>query len=117
VTLTTTTYRIDQIGSLVRPAKLLDARDDFQAGRINLEQLRQVEDDAILDALRMQQQIGLDVYSDGEMRRDAWQTNFSQAVEGFEDHYPVREMELRWRSTFWCRGSDMPRVYELPKAG
>jgi 5-methyltetrahydropteroyltriglutamate--homocysteine methyltransferase len=91
---TTTTYRSDQIGSLLRPAKLLDARDDFHAGRISLEQLRRVEDEAILDALKMQQQIGVDVYTDGEMRRDAWQTNFSQAVEGFEDDYPVREMEL-----------------------
>src|ERR687885_107264 len=91
---TTTRYRTDQIGSLLRPAKLLDARDDFHAGRISLEQLRRVEDEAILDALKMQEQIGLDVYTDGEMRRDAWQTNFSQAVEGFEDHYPVREMEL-----------------------
>jgi methionine synthase II (cobalamin-independent) len=94
VTLTTTTYRTDQIGSLLRPARLLDARDDFHAGRINLEQLRHVEDDAILDALRMQRQIGLDVFTDGEMRRDAWQTNFSQAVEGFEDRYPVRDREL-----------------------
>ena len=94
MTATTSTYRTDQIGSLLRPAELLDARDDFHAGRISLEQLRRVEDEAILDALKMQQQIGVDVYTDGEMRRDAWQTNFSQAVEGFEDDYPVREMEL-----------------------
>src|SRR5918911_3514315 len=94
MTATTTTYRTDQIGSLLRPAKLLDARDDFHAGRITLEQLRRVEDEAILDALRMQQQIGVHVYTDGEMRRDAWQTNFSQAVQGFEDDYPVREVEL-----------------------
>jgi 5-methyltetrahydropteroyltriglutamate--homocysteine methyltransferase len=94
VTLTTTTYRIDQIGSLVRPAKLLDVRDDFQASRINLEQLRQVEDDAML-ALRMQQQIGLDVYSDGEMSRDAWQTNFSQLSRGLRVTTPCARWSWR----------------------
>ena len=89
-----TTIRMDQIGSLLRPDKLLDARDDFHAGRITLDQLRAVEDESILQALETQRQFGVDVYTDGEMRRDAWQTNFSQAVEGFEHEYPVREMEL-----------------------
>lgn len=85
-------YRIDQIGSLVRPAKLLDARDDFKAGKITREALRGVEDEAVLGVLKMQQEIGVPVFTDGEMRRDAWQTNFSEAVEGFEASYPIREM-------------------------
>ncbi len=37
------------------------------------------------------------IFTDGEMRRDAWQTNFSEAVDGFEDTYPIREVERRRR--------------------
>src|SRR4051795_13538500 len=85
-------YRIDQIGSLVRPPQLLDARDDYKAGKIDREALRQIEDACILAALEMQKEVGVSIFTDGEMRRDAWQTNFSEAVDGFEDSYPSREM-------------------------
>jgi 5-methyltetrahydropteroyltriglutamate--homocysteine methyltransferase len=85
-------YRADQIGSLLRPAALLDARDAWKAGKIGREGLRAVEDKAVLEVLKMQQDAGIPVFTDGEMRRDAWQTNFSEAVEGFESTYPVREM-------------------------
>jgi 5-methyltetrahydropteroyltriglutamate--homocysteine methyltransferase len=87
----TNPYRTDQIGSLIRPPALLDARDAYKAGHIGLDELRGAEDAAILDALAMQQRIGVEIYSDGEMRRDSWQTNFSEAVAGFEKDYPVRE--------------------------
>jgi 5-methyltetrahydropteroyltriglutamate--homocysteine methyltransferase len=51
--------------------------------------LRAVEDAAILDALQHQRALGLDVVTDGEMRRVAWMTEFSDAVEGFAADYPV----------------------------
>jgi 5-methyltetrahydropteroyltriglutamate--homocysteine methyltransferase len=86
--------RSEQIGSLIRPDRLQDARDAYRQGRIDLQALRCAEDEAILEALEWQRQTGIDIYTDGEMRRDAWQTNFSQAVEGFEDEYPVRETQL-----------------------
>lgn len=84
--------RADQIGSLLRPEQLLNARDDFHAGRLTARELQSIEDAAIGDALRLQREVGLEIFTDGEMRRDAWQTNFSQAVEGFEPDYPVREL-------------------------
>ena len=87
----TGSFRAEQIGSLIRPDALLDARDAYREGRIDLAALRRAEDEAIATALQMQKQAGLDVFSDGEMRRDAWQTNFSEAVHGFEDEYPMRE--------------------------
>jgi 5-methyltetrahydropteroyltriglutamate--homocysteine methyltransferase len=85
-------FRCDQIGSLVRPPELLDARDDYKAGKIDLAALRAVEDAAILDALKMQGEAGMAIFTDGEMRRDSWQTVFSEAVDGFEAAYPMREM-------------------------
>jgi 5-methyltetrahydropteroyltriglutamate--homocysteine methyltransferase len=86
-------YRADQIGSLIRPARLLDARDDFKAGKIDRDALRAVEDDCVLEVLKLQQAAGMTIFTDGEMRRDAWQTNFSEAVDGFEIAYPIREVE------------------------
>ena len=84
-------YRSDQVGSLLRPPALLDARDAFKAGKIDRAQLRRNEDTAVVDVLSLQHQAGMSVYTDGEMRRDAWQTVFSQAVEGFVDQYPIVE--------------------------
>jgi len=71
------------VGSLLRPAAVLRARAAHRQGRIGLEQLRRVEDEAILDALRLQRHVELDVFTDGEYRRGAWQTDMAEAVEGF----------------------------------
>ena len=87
-------YRVDQIGSLIRPARLLDARDEYKAGRISRDALRAIEDDCVLEALDLQRAAGMPIFTDGEMRRDAWQTVFSEAVDGFESNYPFRDVEL-----------------------
>jgi 5-methyltetrahydropteroyltriglutamate--homocysteine methyltransferase len=85
--------RVDQIGSYVRPDKLLDARDLFAERKITREQLRQVEDEAILDCLQMQKNAGMRIFGDGEFRRDSWMTPLSEAVEGFVDHYQVEYVD------------------------
>ncbi|HKF18357.1 MAG TPA: hypothetical protein VKF14_14345 [Candidatus Dormibacteraeota bacterium] len=75
--------RADQVGSLLRPSELLQARVDFTAGRLDLEGLRAEEDRAILAALRRQRECGLDVLTDGEFRRANFRSGFMEAVEGF----------------------------------
>lgn len=87
-------FRTDQVGGLNRPPELLAARVDFRAGRLSREKLRAVEDEAISDALREQERIGIDVVSDGEMRRDAWPTDLSDAVDGFQADYPFRRTTM-----------------------
>lgn len=87
----TAAYRTDHVGSMVRPAKLLDARDEFKAGRTSREQLAKVEDESILEALALQRQAGISVLTDGEMRRDAYTTDQYDAIEGFAADYPVVE--------------------------
>src|SRR5271170_4391948 len=79
----TTRYRAEQVGSLLRPPELLAARSAHAAGKIPLDELRRLEDQAILAALDKQRAIGLDVLSDGEMRRGSWLTDMADAVEGF----------------------------------
>jgi 5-methyltetrahydropteroyltriglutamate--homocysteine methyltransferase len=76
--------RAEQVGSLLRPQQLLAARADYANGKIDLPQLRADEDAAIRRAVVRQQQIGLDVFADGEMRRGSWLTGMADAVEGFE---------------------------------
>jgi 5-methyltetrahydropteroyltriglutamate--homocysteine methyltransferase len=77
-----TPYRADQIGSLLRPPELLQARMAHEQGHMTLEQLHQSEDRAILQALELQRQIGLDVVTDGEYRRAEFRSVFDQSVEG-----------------------------------
>jgi 5-methyltetrahydropteroyltriglutamate--homocysteine methyltransferase len=76
-------YRAEQVGSLLRPADLLEARAAFTAGRITKEELRAAEDRAILEAIQKQRAAGVDVLTDGEMRRASWLTDMADAVEGF----------------------------------
>ena len=76
--------RAEQVGSLLRPHQLLSARADYAHGRIDVRALREQEDDAIRRAVARQQQIGLDVFTDGEMRRGSWLTGMADSVDGFE---------------------------------
>ncbi len=75
--------RAEHVGSLLRPPELLQARAAFAENRLNQEQLREVEDRAILDALEKQAAAGLDRITDGEFRRGSWLTDMADAVEGF----------------------------------
>ena len=75
-------YRADHVGSLLRPPRLLQARDDFSHNRITADQLRQVEDDAVLQALDLQRDVGIDVFTEGEYRRAGWSNAVRESVEG-----------------------------------
>jgi 5-methyltetrahydropteroyltriglutamate--homocysteine methyltransferase len=79
---TTPPFRADHVGSLLRPASLLAARDDFAAGRIEAGQLRELEDAAIADAVAMQRDTGLQSATDGEFRRASWHMDFIYQLGG-----------------------------------
>jgi 5-methyltetrahydropteroyltriglutamate--homocysteine methyltransferase len=76
--------RTDVVGSLLRPSHLKEARASFDEGAITAETLRAIEDDAVRDAVRLQESVGLDVVTDGEMRRLNFQDSFGASVEGFD---------------------------------
>src|ERR1039457_927414 len=73
-----TELRAEHIGSLLRPPELLEAR-----GTLTGAELHALEDIAVRDAIWKQREIGLDVLSDGEMRRGSWLTDMAEAVDGF----------------------------------
>jgi 5-methyltetrahydropteroyltriglutamate--homocysteine methyltransferase len=76
-------YRADHVGSLLRPAGVHEARAAFRDGRLPLQQLRHLEDRAILAAIERQRRIGVDVLTDGEFRRTGFQNDLVEGVEGF----------------------------------
>jgi 5-methyltetrahydropteroyltriglutamate--homocysteine methyltransferase len=79
---TTPPFRADHVGSLLRPARLLAAREDFAHGRIDADELRAVEDDAIRDVVRLQEDVGLQSATDGEFRRASWHMDFLYRLGG-----------------------------------
>jgi 5-methyltetrahydropteroyltriglutamate--homocysteine methyltransferase len=85
-------YRADHVGSLLRPPALLKAREDFAAGAIAADELRRIEDEAIRDAVRMQEDVGLQAATDGEFRRASWHMDFIYQLGGVtqaEEHMRV----------------------------
>jgi 5-methyltetrahydropteroyltriglutamate--homocysteine methyltransferase len=79
----TARYRAEHVGSLLRPQAVLEAAAAYAKGELPLEQLREVEDAAILGALQLQREVGLDIVTDGEYRRAGWSGDFAQAVDGY----------------------------------
>jgi 5-methyltetrahydropteroyltriglutamate--homocysteine methyltransferase len=75
-------FRADHVGSLLRPQRLLKAREDLGAGAISAEELEQIEDEAIRDVVRMQEEVGLQSATDGEFRRASWHMDFIYQLEG-----------------------------------
>jgi 5-methyltetrahydropteroyltriglutamate--homocysteine methyltransferase len=73
-------YRADHIGSLLRPSDLLEARN--KGG--NAEKLRALEDQHILRVLEKQKELGFEIFTDGELRRRNFMSDFTDAVEGFD---------------------------------
>lgn len=76
-------FRAEQVGSLLRPLELLQARQGVAEGRVSIDTLRALEDHATDEMLQKQRDIGLDILSDGEIRRGSWLTDMAEAVEGF----------------------------------
>ena len=77
-------FRADQVGSLLRPQYLKDARDRFARAEIDQAALREVEDRAIRDVVALQESAGLQGVTDGEFRRAHWLVDFLTGFDGIE---------------------------------
>ena len=78
--------RADVVGSLLRPPELLEARRRFAEGEISAAEFKRVEDRAVDWAISLQERAGLRVVTDGEMRRESFQSQMVEAMEGFGEH-------------------------------
>jgi 5-methyltetrahydropteroyltriglutamate--homocysteine methyltransferase len=77
-------FRADHVGSLLRPPELARARADFKAGRIDEEDRRAAEDEAIRGVIELQRAAGLQTVTDGEFRRASWHMDFIYSLDGIE---------------------------------
>ena len=92
---TTPPFRADHVGSLLRPPRLLQARDDRAAGRITAQQLRDIEDEEIRKVVAMQRDVGLQSATDGEFRRGSWHMDFIYQLGGIEKVEGEIEVQFR----------------------
>lgn len=90
-----TSFHADNIGSLLRSAELLAARAALREGRMDENQLREIEDRSILIALEMQKAAGVQIFTDGEYRRDIFTADITKAMDGLVPGRPVVEFEWR----------------------
>jgi 5-methyltetrahydropteroyltriglutamate--homocysteine methyltransferase len=109
--------RTDVVGSLQRPPLLKEARARFDEGKLSAAEFRRIEDEAVDEAVRMQEAIGLDVLTDGELRRLNFQDSFGMAVEGYDadaSKSTLKSYEKRVEAAAPNQRWDMP---ELQQAG
>jgi 5-methyltetrahydropteroyltriglutamate--homocysteine methyltransferase len=104
--------RNDVVGSLLRPPSLKETRLRFDEGKISLEELRASEDREIRQAVRLQEQIGLDIVTDGEFRRLNFQDSFGESVAG----YDAAQASLKFYE-HRVEGSQPLRRWEIPNSG
>ena len=124
-------FRADHVGSLLRPKKLLEARAAVANGSLPRERLREVEDEAIGEAVKMQEEAGLRAATDGEFRRASWHMDFIyqlggivRSKESLKVHFhnragdldftaPVPFVEGKIRLEHTIFGDDFRRLREL----
>jgi 5-methyltetrahydropteroyltriglutamate--homocysteine methyltransferase len=75
-------FRAEHVGSLLRPQAVLDARRKFERKQISADELRRIEDDAIRQAIKRQEECGLQGVTDGELRRGTWHMDFLCRIGG-----------------------------------
>jgi 5-methyltetrahydropteroyltriglutamate--homocysteine methyltransferase len=82
-------FRADHVGSFLRPKRLLDAREQYRQGELSREGLRAVEDDAIREIVKFQEDVGLESITDGEFRRTYFHIDFLEQLGGVKTDIPV----------------------------
>ncbi len=86
-------YRADVVGSLLRPDYLLRGREQYAAGKLSDVEFKRIEDRAVDECVTIQEHVGVDVVTDGEMRRNVFASQLAQACEGFDR---VTNNEVDW---------------------
>ena len=100
-------FRADQVGSLLRPPELKEARERRKKNEISAEELRALEDKLIRVAVAKQEECGLEAITDGDFRRNSWSGDFLSAIPGIvqampaghqqQEHTPVGGVVRNWQ--------------------
>jgi 5-methyltetrahydropteroyltriglutamate--homocysteine methyltransferase len=109
--------RTDVVGSLLRPEAVRAARVAFDEGKIAEAELHAIEDEAVRDAVRLQEAAGLDVVSDGELRRLNFQDSFGASVEGYDaNRSTLKVYERRVEGAAPGRRWDIAQMHDVGTA-
>jgi len=100
-------FRAEHVGSLLRPAALKKARDANKRGEITAAELRAAEDTAIREVVRMQEDIGLQGVTDGELRRNTWHMDFLEQIGGVIRVQPDAHFKEDMKVTFHGQKGDI----------
>jgi len=88
-----TNHHAEHVGSLLRPPWLLEARSEHKRGRLAAGRLRELEDRAVLEAIELQHRAGIEVLTDGELRRDTWMAGLLESTGGV---IPAEPRPVTW---------------------
>jgi 5-methyltetrahydropteroyltriglutamate--homocysteine methyltransferase len=99
--------RVDVVGSLLRPRELIRAREQFLGGSLIFRQFKEIEDRAVDDAIAMQEALGLEIVTDGELRRQSFQSRMAEAVSGFG--------EFTLDAFLWGEWHDDKGIHRVPR--
>lgn len=109
--------RTDIVGSLLRPARWRQAREQFEAGTMSPDEFAEVENACVTDLLRMQEDVGLAVATDGEISRLNFQDSFGASVQGFDaPAATMKETQLRSENSSPLKRWDIPNLYGVGPA-
>ena len=109
--------RADVVGSLLRPPELLSAQKQLVAGGLTPAEFKRIEDRAVDQAIELQEEAGLGVVTDGEMRRQSFQSQMTAAVEGFGEHTLDAFLWGKWRGDSQVGNRDLERPLNLGVVG
>jgi 5-methyltetrahydropteroyltriglutamate--homocysteine methyltransferase len=105
-------FRADHVGSLLRSRDVIDARVKYLAGSLSLDKLTEFEDAAIREAIAMQERVGLQAITDGEIRRNDWRDRFFERVDGFSASRIDSSFEFTEDSGERRKGRPIPTVVD-----
>jgi 5-methyltetrahydropteroyltriglutamate--homocysteine methyltransferase len=112
-------FRAEHVGSLLRPRELKDAFSARIRGNLGEPAYREILERAIVEAIRLQEEAGLEVITDGEFRRVAWSTGFISAIEGLASRQSIFEFRdeagetQRWDTCYAIGRIRRPRAIPL----
>ena len=103
-------FRAEHVGSLIRPARLREAREAWMAGKMPAADLKAVEDQCIDEAVAMQERVGLQAVTDGEFRRPSWRDGFFDNVDGFSRERQAADFVFKLADGTTQRTAPVPHV-------
>lgn len=103
-------FRADQVGSLIRPQELRDARQSYLDGKITASDIRGIEDRCIRDCVALQERVGLQAVTDGEFRRTSFREVLFDGMEGFSKERVETDFAFSYADGSTRRATPVPKV-------